>query len=174
MGRSSVFVGEHGVGLRGMGRMALQTDRNVMSSKIVVGLDGSASGERALSYAKSLATRLGSCELIVAFVIEWSPYSFQTAEENAERHKRREEEIDAAQSRIVQPAVESLKTDGFEARGVVKHGDVADLLDKIAVDNGADQIIVARTSEGGFVTRVFGTATQSLVMHAHVPVTGVG
>ncbi|MBM7068749.1 universal stress protein [Actibacterium sp. 188UL27-1] len=145
-----------------------------MSSKIVVGLDGSASGERALSYAKSLADKIEVCELIVAFVIEWSPYAFQSAEENAQRHKRREEEIEAAQSRIVIPAVTSLTTDGFVARGIVRHGDVADLLDKIAVDNGADQIVVARSSEGGFVKRVFGTATQSLVMHAHVPVTVVG
>lgn len=59
-----------------------------MTSKIVVGLDGSQSGERALTYAQGLAQRLESCEIIVAFIIEWSPYTFQTAEENAQRHKQ--------------------------------------------------------------------------------------
>ncbi len=145
-----------------------------MSAKIVVGLDGSGSGERALAYAKKLAGLIGSCDLVLLYVIEWSPYSFQTAEENAERHKRREEEIVAAQTRILDPALASLKADGFTATGLVKHGDVADLLDKTATETGADQIVVARASDGGFVQRVFGTSTVNLVMQASVPVTVVG
>ena len=145
-----------------------------MSAKLVIGVDGSGSGDRVLDYAKKLAGMMGACELIVAHVIEWSPYSFQTPEENAQRHKRREEEIHAAQDRVVNPAVERLKKEGFKARGVVRHGNVADLLDQIAVDEGADQIIVARTSEGGLVQRVFGSATGNLVMHARVPVTVIG
>lgn len=144
-----------------------------MTSKIVVGLDGSQSGERALSYAQGLARRLDSCEIIVAFIIEWSPYTFQTAEENAQRHKRREEEISTAQSRVVAPAVKTLTDAGFTATGVVRHGDVADLLDKIAKKEGAEQIVVARSSEGGFVNRVFGTSTVNLVLHGSVPVTVV-
>jgi nucleotide-binding universal stress UspA family protein len=145
-----------------------------MTTSIVVGLDGDDSGKRALGFAKTLAKAMGSCELILVYVIEWSPYSFQTAEENAVRHKRREEEIHAALERVVTPSVEALKKEGFSARGIVRHGDVADLLNKVAVDEGAGQIVVARSSEGGFVKRVFGTATANLVMHAAVPVTVVG
>lgn len=145
-----------------------------MSAKLVVGLDGSGSGNRVLDYAKKLASMIETCELIVVYVIEWSPFSFQTPEENAERHKRREEEIQAANDRVINPAVEQLKKDGFNARGIVRHGNVADLLDQIAVDEKADQIIVARTSEGGLVQRVFGSATGNLVMHARVPVTVIG
>ena len=145
-----------------------------MTTSIVVGLDGDGSGMRALDFAKKLAKGMGTCELILVYVIEWSPYSFQTAEENAVRHKRREEEIEAALERVVTPSVAALKKDGFSARGIVRHGDVADLLNKVAEDEGADQIVVARSSEGCFVKRVFGTATANLVMHATVPVTVVG
>ena len=145
-----------------------------MSAKIVVGLDGSSSGDRAVSYATKLASLIGECELILVYVIEWSPYSFQTPEENAERHKRREAEIGAALTRVVIPAVKALQKDGIAVRGVVKHGHVADLLDKIAVDEGADQIVIGRSSEGGIVARVFGSSTANLVMHASVPVTVVG
>jgi len=145
-----------------------------MSTSIVVGLDGSGSGNRALEYAKKLATLIGECEVIVVFIIEWSPFSFQTPEENAERHKRREEEIQTALERVVNPAVSDLQAAGFAARGVVKHGDVADLLDKTAGELGADQIVVARSSEGGFANRIFGSATANLVMHASLPVTVVG
>ncbi len=145
-----------------------------MSAKIVIGLDGSGSGERAVAYAKKQAKQIGDCELIAVYVIEWSPYSFQTPEENEQRHARRNEEISAAESRVVSPAVKALKADGFSARGVVKHGDVADLLNAVAVEEGADQIVVARASEGGLTSRLFGSSTSNLVMTATVPVTVVG
>jgi nucleotide-binding universal stress UspA family protein len=144
-----------------------------VSSKIVVGLDGSASGERAVAYAKKMANLIGACELVLAHVIEWSPYTFQTPEENEMRHKRREEELAQATSRIIDPAVAAFKKEGFTARGVVRHGDVADLLNKVAEAEGADQIIVARASEAGLVQRIFGSSTVSLVTPACVPVTVV-
>ncbi|PYG26514.1 universal stress protein [Pelagimonas varians] len=145
-----------------------------MTVKIVVGLDGTETGERALNFAKDMASRIDACELIVIYVIEWSPFTFQTAEENAQRHKRREEEIALATSRIVEPAVTALRDAGFTARGIVRHGDVAETLDKLTVENGGSQIIVGRASADGFAKRVFGSSTQNLVMHASVPVTVVG
>ena len=145
-----------------------------MSAKLVVGLDGEPSGGRALAYAERMAKLIGTCEIVVVFVVEWSPYSFQTAEENAERHKRREAEIAVAMERVVTPAVEELKAAGLTASGVVRHGDVADTINRISIEEKADQIIVARSSEGGFVKRMFGSSTGSLVMSASVPVTVVG
>lgn len=145
-----------------------------MSVILTVGLDGTETGERALTFARELASRVGSCELIVAYVIEWSPFTFQTAEENATRHKRREEEIEIARTRVVDPAVASLTEAGFTARGVVQHGDVAETLNQITVENGGSQIIVGRVSNDGFTKRLFGSSTQNLVMHADVPVTVVG
>ena len=145
-----------------------------MTAKIVVGLGGGEGESRALTYAKKMAKLIGECELIVVYVVEWSPYTFQTPEENAERHKRREQEIEAATSRVVNPAVEALRGEGYSARGLVRHGDVADLLEIIAKEEGADQIVVSRTSKEGVLKRVFGSSTAHLVMHASVPVTVVG
>ena len=141
--------------------------------KLVIGLDGHGSGDHALAFAKDLASKTTDCELIVVYVIEWSPFSFQTAEENAERHKRREEEIAIAMERVVNPAVASLKEAGLSARAIVRHGDVADTIDDIAQKEGASQIIVARSSAGGLTSRLFGSSTANLVMHARVPVTVV-
>jgi len=145
-----------------------------MTTKIIVGLDGHDPDNRAVAHARTLAGLIGSCEVILVYVIEWSPFTFQTAEENAERHKRREEEIALAQSRIISPAVEALAAAGMTARGIVKHGDVAERLDAIAVEEGAGQIIVARTSDKSLSSRLFGSSTANLVMHASVPVTVVG
>jgi nucleotide-binding universal stress UspA family protein len=145
-----------------------------MTTKLVIGLDGHGSGDRAMAYATQLANLIGDCELLVVYVIEWSPYSFQTAEENEVRHKRREEEISTATTRVVDPAVESLTKAGLKARGMVRHGDVAKILDMVSVEENASQIIVSRSSEGGFTQRVFGSSTANLVMSASVPVTVVG
>ena len=141
--------------------------------KLVIGLDGHSSGDHALEFAKDLAARTTDCELIVVYVIEWSPFSFQTPEENAERHKRREEEIAIAMERVVNPAVASLTKAGLKARAIVRHGDVADTIDRIANEEGASQIIVARASSGGLTSRLFGSSTANLVMNARVPVTVV-
>lgn len=145
-----------------------------MTVKIVIGLDGTETGERALAFARNLATQVDACELVCAYVIEWSPFTFQTAEENAQRHKRREEEIAIANERVVAPAISSLEGAGFKAVGVVQHGDVAETLNRISTEHGASQIIVGRVSNDGFTKRIFGSSTQNLVMHADVPVTVVG
>ncbi|PLW75933.1 universal stress protein [Cohaesibacter celericrescens] len=142
-----------------------------MTSKLVIGLDGKSSGQRALDYGEQLAAKIGDCELLVTYIIEWSPYSFQTPEENAQRHKRREEEISTAMERIVTPAVSKLTQSGAQARGIVRHGDVADALNDIAKEEEADQIIICRSSEGGIAKRLFGSSTANLVMSASVPVT---
>lgn len=142
-----------------------------MTTKLVIGLDGQSTGERALAYAKNMANLIGDCELLVVYVIEWSPYTFQTPEENAERHKRREEEISVALERVVDPAVAALKAEGHKVRGLVKHGDVADTLNRICNEEGGQQIIVCRSSDGGWAKRLFGSATANLVMNATVPVT---
>ncbi|MEY8831476.1 universal stress protein [Sedimentitalea sp. XS_ASV28] len=145
-----------------------------MTAKLVVGVDGHSSGERALDFAAKLADKIGACELLVVYIIEWSPYSFQTPEENEKRHNRREEEIAVAKERIVEPAVAQLIKDGLSARGIVRHGNVADALNDVAATEKAEQIIVARSSERTLSQRIFGSSTANLVMEASVPVTVVG
>ena len=142
-------------------------------TKLLVGLDGLGSGEKAMAHAEKLAKLIGDCEVIVAYVIEWSPFAFQTAEENAQRHKRREEEIQLAQTRVIDPAVAKLKLDGVRVRGLVRHGNVSDTLDALAKAEGAEMIIVGRTTESGIGARIFGSSTANLVMQASVPVTVV-
>jgi len=144
-----------------------------MPAKLVIGLDGVSTGSRALSYAKRHAKLIGDCEIVVVYVIEWSPFTFQTPEENEKRHKRREEELHVATDRIVNPVVKELQDEGFAASGVVRHGDVADTLNAIAVEQEAEQIVVGRSSEGGIATRLFGSSSINLVMHASMPVTVV-
>ena len=111
--------------------------------------------------------------IVVVYVIEWSPYSFNTPEENEQRHKRREEEIAVATSSVLEPALAELKAAGVEADGLVRHGNVADVLNGVAAEYGAVQIIVGRVGASGLKSLIFGSVTSKLVQVADVPVTVV-
>ncbi|MDX1554606.1 MAG: universal stress protein, partial [Xanthomonadales bacterium] len=119
-----------------------------MSQVYLVGIDCSDCGERALDYASRRAAASGG-KIVVAHVIEWSPYSFNTVEENAERHKRREAELALAHKDIIDPIVARLKEQGIEAEGVVRHGHIAKTLQALASEYGAGCIVVGRTGQSG-------------------------
>lgn len=141
-----------------------------MSHKIVVGYDGSDSAKSALDFAIEVA-RARSGSIVVAHVLDWSPYSFLTPEELEERHKRRSEELTRAEKAILAPAVESLKDSGIEIGTALKYGRVAETLASIAKDEGAGQIVIGRNGEPGLSSRVFGSVAISLAQGAPVPVT---
>ena len=74
-----------------------------MKKSILLAVDGSSGGGKALRHV--LATiDPDTVGIVLAYVIEWSPYSFNTPEENAERHKRRESEISRANAGDDPPA----------------------------------------------------------------------
>ncbi|MCK0141669.1 universal stress protein [Aliiroseovarius sp. F20344] len=141
-----------------------------MSHKIVVGYDGSDSANAALAFATDLAKTLGG-SIVVAHVLEWSPYSFLTPTELEERHKRRGEELARAEAAILAPAVESLKDSGLQIDTALKYGNIATTLGEIAGECGANQIVIGRNGEPGLSSRVFGSAAISLAQAAPVPVT---
>lgn len=138
---------------------------------LIVGLDGSDPGKRALEFAKTRAKLIEDCRILLVYVIEWSPFSFQTAEENEKRHARREEELQLAQERILDPSLESAKSEGLTVEGIVRHGDVAEILETLAKQQNASQIIVGRIGERGIKERLFGGVTGRLVAASSVPIT---
>ncbi len=75
-----------------------------MTDTLLIGVDGSEDASRAVEFAAARAESSGA-RLIVAHVIEWSPYTFNTPEENETRHKRREEEIETSRSRSLELGV---------------------------------------------------------------------
>lgn len=126
----------------------------------------------ALDFAADQA-KLTQARLVLVYVIEWSPYSFNTAEENERRHKRRELEIETAQQKILAPLLVSLKQMGIAADGIVRHGHVADVLVSIASKRKAIQIVVGRRGRSKAKTLLFGSVASHLVQTSPIPVTVV-
>lgn len=140
-----------------------------MTNSVLVAVDGSDGGARAIKYASERA-KLGGAKLIVTYIIEWSPYSFNTPEENAERHKRREEEIERATTGVVEPATVELANDGVEYETVVRHGPPAETLIKLAEKYGVQQIVIGRRGQSGIKSLLFGSVAGNLVQTSPVPV----
>ena len=141
-----------------------------MTDKILVGIDGSQDSRRAVEYGIAQA-KSNKAQLVIAFVIEWSQYTFNTPEENEQRHKRREEEIQTAHERVLGPMLESLSSEGVKITGVVRHGQVADVLLQIAKEQGADQIVVGRIGQRSITSLIFGSVVSKLIQLTHIPVT---
>lgn len=140
-----------------------------MQNVVMLAVDGSEGSKRALDYAMARAQQ-GGAKIVVAYVIEWSPYSFNTAEENAERHKRRESEIERAHTDVVAPSLAKLAEAGIEAEGVVTHGKPAETLGQLAQEKGAAHIVVGRRGQSGLKSLIFGSVAGNLIQTAQVPV----
>jgi nucleotide-binding universal stress UspA family protein len=106
---------------------------------------------------------------MLAHILQWSPYSFLTPEELAERHKRRQEEMTRAQTAIVDPAVEKVKAAGLEVTTALRYGGVVELIAEIATESGASMIFVGRSGAGSIAARVFGSVPIGLAQIAPVP-----
>ncbi len=111
--------------------------------------------------------------LYVAYVIEWSPFSFSTPQELAERHKRREDELERARKLVINPIVEQLREEGIDAEGVIRHGHPAETLNVLASELGVTNIIIGRSGQSAIKAKLFGSSTSTLVQIASHPVTVV-
>lgn len=141
-----------------------------MSNQYVVAFDGSPAAQRAVNYAVERSKTSGA-SILIAHVLEWSPYSFLTPEEVAERHMRRTEELDRAKSAIVDPVVAALKAKGVSVTSDMRYGNVPDTLVAMAQECSAAQIIIGRTGQSTMVARLFGSVAGTLAQMSPVPVT---
>lgn len=141
-----------------------------MSKTFVVAFDGSPAGRRAASFAADQAKAAGA-KLLVVHVLEWSPYSFLTPDEIAERHARRAEELARAESAILAPLAKELATSGVPVETSIKYGHVADTICDIAKSVDAAQIFIGRTGTAGVVNRLFGSVAGTLAQQAPAPCT---
>lgn len=143
-----------------------------MSDKLLVAIDGSDGGRRALNAAVQHAS-LTNSDLVLTYVIEWTPYSFHTPEELAERHQRRESEIERAHESILSSERSVAIAEGIKVETVVRHGKIADTLIELAKEYGVSQIYIGRLGESRVHSLIFGSVTAALIQTSDVPVTVV-
>lgn len=141
-----------------------------MPDTIVVACDGSEAAGRALDFAHKRAKQQGA-SLLVVHVLEWSPYSFLTPEEIAERHARRTEELARAEEHVIAPIIAAYADKGVSITTSVKYGHVVETLVAEAEKAGAAEIISGRTGNSGVMSRMFGSVAGTLAQVSPVPCT---
>lgn len=142
-----------------------------MTHDLVVGVDTSEASRRAVEYACTLVAGGSFTRPLLVHVIPWSPYSFTTPEDNERRPVRKQVEIDAARSQVIEPLSRAAAGLGVEVESRIQHGDRVDVLLRIAEENETRHIVIGRTGDTGLRERLFGTLPAQLVRLATVPVT---
>ena len=143
-----------------------------MNDTVLVGVDGSDASRRAAEFAVARA-RLTGARVVMACVIEWSPYTIYTHEELEARHEERGAEIERARVRVLDPLIGSLQRDGVEVETLVRHGHASRVLIDLSQELGACQIFVGRLGQSTLMERLFGSTVTNLVQVSPVPVTVV-
>jgi nucleotide-binding universal stress UspA family protein len=140
---------------------------------VLVGVDHSESSRRAARFALERA-RVNRWRVTIAYVVNWSPYSFNPPEDNESRPAVRQAEIRRAQTGIIDPvlkwAASEKLSDDVELASMIRHGRPSEVLADIAQENGHDLIVVGRTGESNLRSAIFGSTANRLVQHAPVPV----
>jgi len=142
-----------------------------MSDTFIVGFDGTDASHRAVELATGLAKTSGA-RIHLVHVLEWSPYSFLTQEELAERHKRREEELKRAES-VLEPVARELTAGGVQTTSEVRYGHAGEIFCEIAEQLGNCQIFIGRKGSRTLAERLLGGLAITLVQASPVPVTVV-
>lgn len=146
--------------------------KEVSVATVVIGLDSGDSSTRAVQFALE-RHKSEDFALVLVHIINWSPFSFNTPEENDSRHARRQAEIAAADEQIIDPMQVLVKEAGMTAESVVRHGNPSESLVAVATEHEACHIIIGRAGDSGLRAHVFGSVVSRLVQHAPVPVTVV-
>jgi nucleotide-binding universal stress UspA family protein len=141
-----------------------------MGHDVVVGVDTSEASRRAVDFACRLH-EIGAIDgLLLVHVVPWSPFSFETPEENEKRHVERQHEIQAAQTRVLDPLRDIAREKGIEVDTAVRHGDPVEMLEDLAREEAARLLVIGRTGDTGLRQRIFGGLPSHLVQSADVPV----
>lgn len=141
-----------------------------MSDIYVVGIDDSEGSLRAAQYAVDHAAKTNASVRIV-HILEWSPYTFLTNEELAERHMRRKQELERAKEAITDILVTKLNIGSVTVEQEVRYGHVPDEMNKYIEEIGASHVYLGRHGGSRLETRLFGSVPGALVQISSVPVT---
>ena len=141
-----------------------------MSYDVVVGVDTSDASRRAVQFACKLQSSELVGPMLLVHVVPWSPFSFNTPEENERRHAQHTAEVKAAAEQVLRPMQEVAAEAGGAADIRVRHGDPVEVLEDIARKESARLVIVGRTGDTGIRQRLFGGLPAHLVQSCGIPV----
>ncbi len=140
-----------------------------MNNTFVVGFATPELSRRVVEFAVDRA-KLAGASVHLVHVVEWSPYTFLTAEQLANQHASREQHMAQGQ-KVLDETRDSLSASGVAITGEVTFGHVAEALCDVAAEKKACQIFVGRSGGSPLAKRIIGSASLTLVQASPLPVT---
>jgi nucleotide-binding universal stress UspA family protein len=141
-----------------------------MPYDVIVGVDTSEASRRAVRFACRLQSSDLVGPMLLVHVVPWSPFSFNTPQDNEQQHAKRLAEVRAAQEQVLQPMQQVAEEHNGRVAVIVRHGDPVEVLEEIAQQESARLLVVGRTGDTGIRERLFGGLPAHLVQSASVPV----
>jgi nucleotide-binding universal stress UspA family protein len=132
--------------------------------RIVVGVDGSAAGDKALAWACEEADRWGGDLLIVhawSYPYPVEPITVTAARDALERDGRTV--LDAAVATAVGRVSSNVVVSSRLVEGTAGHA-------VLEAAKGADLVVVGSRGRGGFASLLLGSVSQQVAQHATCPV----
>lgn len=141
-----------------------------MSAKpVLVGFDGSGASREALEYATEFARRFDA-PVVIIHVIDWSPFQFQTLEDNEQQPVWRRQQIQADREELFPPVLAALAEAGVEAEAQVKFGHPAEVLAAEAKERDALALVVGKTGLSKVKNLLFGSTASNAALLSERPV----
>lgn len=133
-----------------------------MFKHLLVPLDGSAYGERALSYAKALATVAGA-EVSLLTVVPSAPETVALPASASHGSERRRTYLDEVAGSLREAGLLDVTTD-------VRAGEPAEVITSVARDDGVDLIVMSTEGLGARGEYALGSVALKVLMTAPCPV----
>lgn len=138
-----------------------------MYKKILVPLDGSLLAEAVLPHAEALAKSEGA-EIVILRVPAIPAAEFISRDPVAASIIIKD--LEDKTNYYVQTEVEKLQKDGINVKGIIRRGNVPDVILNVAEETHADVIAMSTHGRSGFQRWLMGSVADRVVHHAHVPV----
>jgi len=131
--------------------------------RLLVAVDGSVHGEKALRKAALLALSAPSYEIAVVYVIEVREFASLVAETNTE-------EMEAEGKKVLQDSLEILMSEGVSASSHLLHGPPVSKILEFAETFRPDMIVTGSRGMGATKGALIGSVSSSLSKRANTSV----
>jgi nucleotide-binding universal stress UspA family protein len=138
-----------------------------MTTRIVVGVDGSESAGRAVAWCANHAAALDA-EVIAVYALEEPVYPVPTIAYVAVPPLSDEARAEL-EALLAGEWTETLRRAGVDYRTLVVDGPAAAAIARVADEEDADLIVTGRRGRGGFAELILGSTSHHLTHHAGRP-----
>jgi nucleotide-binding universal stress UspA family protein len=138
-----------------------------MARRIVLGFDGSPGADAAVEWCQGYAPLLDA-EVVAVAVIDMVPF-VGLPPTDSPLSGAAIEIMEETTRKSLEEGVTPLRARGVDCRTLVQTGNPAEVLNRVAVQEEADLVVVGRRGRGGFAEMLLGSVPHALAHHCTRP-----